>query len=51
MKALEICLLKTIFQHFTVTDEFVKQASVDSQIKAYKLDRDSIIREVNHAIK
>lgn len=39
------------YRHICVTDEFVKQASVDSQMKAYKLDCDSIIREVSNAIK
>lgn len=39
------------YKHICVTDEFVKQASVDSQMKAYKLDCDSIIREVSNAIK
>ena len=43
--------ISAFYKHISVTDEFVKQASVDSQMKAYKLDRDSIIREVNHAIK
>lgn len=37
------------YKHIAVTDEFVKQASVDSQMKAYKLDSNSIISEVNHA--
>lgn len=39
------------YRHICVTDEFVKQASVDSQMKAYKLDCDSIIREVSNASK
>lgn len=37
------------FRHFAVTDEFVKQASVDSQLKTYHLDYDSMLREVNNA--
>lgn len=39
------------YRHISVTDEFVKQASVDSQMRAYKLDCDSIISEVNNGIK
>lgn len=35
------------FKHICVEDEFVKQASVASQIKKYKLDKASIINEVN----
>lgn len=35
------------FRHICVNDEFVKQASVDSQIKKYKLDKASIVNEVN----
>jgi hypothetical protein len=30
-----------------VPDEFVKQAEVDSQMKLYKLDKASIIEEIN----
>ncbi|MCM1285641.1 MAG: 1-deoxy-D-xylulose-5-phosphate synthase [Acetobacter sp.] len=37
------------FKHICVNDEFVKQASVDSQIKKYKLDINSIIEEVKNA--
>lgn len=43
--------ISALYRHISVTDEFVKQASVDSQMKAYKLDCDSIIREVSNAIK
>ena len=39
------------YKHIAVTDEFVKQASVDSQMRTYKLDCDSIISEVNNGIK
>ncbi len=35
------------FKHICVEDEFVKQASVDSQLKKYHLDKDSVIEEVN----
>lgn len=34
------------YRHIAVNDEFVKQASVQNQIKAYKLDKQSIIDEV-----
>ena len=34
------------FKHIAVDDEFVKQASVKSQLKHYKLDCDSIVNEV-----
>ena len=34
------------FRHIAVEDEFVKQASVKSQLKHYKLDSESIIKEV-----
>lgn len=37
------------FKHIAVNDEFVKQASVDSQLAKYKLDYKSIIEEVNNA--
>lgn len=39
------------YKHISVTDEFVKQASVDSQLRAYKLDSASVISEVNNGIK
>lgn len=39
------------YRHISVTDEFVKQASVDSQLKTYKLDCNSIISEVKNAVK
>lgn len=35
------------FVHISVDDEFIKQASVDSQIKNYKLDKQSVIDIVN----
>lgn len=38
--------LNVSFKHIAVNDEFIKQASVDSQLKKYKLDKDSIIEEV-----
>lgn len=31
------------YRHICICDEFVKQASVDSQLKAYKLDKKSIV--------
>ncbi len=36
------------FRHIAVCDGFVKQASVESQLKKYKLDRNSIISEVQN---
>ena len=36
------------YKHIAVKNEFVKQASVASQLKAYKLDTDSIINEVSN---
>lgn len=39
------------FKHIAIDNEFVKQASVDSQLKKYKLDHDSIIEEVKNAQK
>lgn len=35
------------YKHIAVRNEFVKQASIESQLKAYKLDRNSIINEIN----
>ncbi|WP_294834610.1 1-deoxy-D-xylulose-5-phosphate synthase [uncultured Eubacterium sp.] len=35
------------FRHICIEDEFIKQASVDSQLKKYRLDRESIIDIVN----
>lgn len=35
------------YRHICVEDEFIKQASVDSQLKKYKLDKESIINIVN----
>ncbi len=35
------------FRHVCIEDEFIKQASVDSQLKKYRLDRESIIDIVN----
>lgn len=35
------------YRHICVEDEFIKQASVESQLKNYKLDKDSIINTVN----
>lgn len=35
------------YRHICVEDEFIKQASVKSQLKKYKLDKDSIINTVN----
>lgn len=39
------------FRHIAVYNEFVKQASVENQLKKFKLDRDSIIDEVKNAQK
>lgn len=36
------------FKHIAVDNEFVKQASVSSQMKAYHMDTQSIIEEVNN---
>lgn len=36
------------FHHICIEDEFVKQASVQSQLKHYRLDKQSIINEVNN---
>lgn len=36
------------FKHIAIEDEFVKQATIESQIKAYKMDRDSIVNEVSN---
>jgi 1-deoxy-D-xylulose-5-phosphate synthase len=37
------------FNHIAINDEFVKQASVDSQLAHYKMDYKSIIDEVSNA--
>ena len=37
------------FFHEAVPDTFVKQASVDSQLRKFGLDKASIVSEVNHA--
>lgn len=37
------------FKHFCIHDEFVKQASVESQLEHYALDSESIFYEVNNA--
>lgn len=37
------------FKHIAVDDEFIKQASVESQIKHYKMDSESIIKEMTEA--
>lgn len=39
------------FKHIAVDDEFIKQASVESQIKHYKMDSESIIKELTEAGK
>lgn len=36
------------FKHIGIDDEFVKQASVDSQLRHYKMDVDSIVREIEN---
>lgn len=35
------------FRHICIEDEFIKQASVDSQLKKYRLDKESIFDIVN----
>lgn len=35
------------FRHICIEDEFIKQASVESQLKKYRLDKESIIDIVN----
>lgn len=35
------------FKHIAVNDEFIKQATVSRQFEAYKLDCDSIVKEVS----
>lgn len=39
--------VKADYQHICIGDEFVKQASVESQLKKYNLDKDSIVNIVN----
>lgn len=39
--------LNVSFKHIAINDEFVKQASVQSQLKHYRLDSNSIIEEIN----
>lgn len=41
--------IKAKFKHIAIDDEFVKQAGVESQLKHYHFDKDSIIDEVNNA--
>lgn len=36
------------YKHFAVKNEFVKQASVESQLKSYLLDSNSVINEVSN---
>lgn len=43
--------INAVFRHIAVNDEFIKQASVESQMKKYKLDCQSIIEEVKNAQK
>lgn len=38
--------IKAEFHHIAVNDEFIRQASVDSQLKHYKIDCQSIIEKV-----
>lgn len=40
--------IKADFHHICVEDEFIKQASVQSQLRHYRLDKESIINEVNN---
>lgn len=39
------------FRHICVNDEFIKQASVASQLKKYKLDRDGVLEVINNEQK
>lgn len=39
--------VKAKFRHICIEDEFIKQASVESQLKKYRLDKESIIDIVN----
>lgn len=41
--------LNAEFRHIAVDNEFVKQASVSSQMKTYHMDTQSVIEEVNNA--
>lgn len=41
--------INSTFKHICVDDEFIKQASVESQLKHYGLDSESIINEVSNA--
>ncbi|MGN1203307.1 MAG: transketolase C-terminal domain-containing protein, partial [Eubacterium sp.] len=41
--------IKACFKLIAINDEFIKQASVDSQLKHYKMDCSSIIEEVSNA--
>lgn len=41
--------IKASYKHIAVNNEFVKQASAQSQIAHYRLDSNSIISEVNNA--
>lgn len=40
--------IRAQYKHISVDNEFVKQASVSSQMKAYHMDADSIIKEVSN---
>lgn len=40
--------IRADYKHICVEDEFIKQASVSRQIEMYKLDKQSIINEVNN---
>lgn len=41
--------VKAVFNHICVEDEFIKQASVSSQLRTYKLDKESVVKIVNNA--
>ena len=41
--------LNAEFRHIAVDNEFVKQASVSSQMKTYHMDTQSVIEEVKNA--
>ncbi len=48
---LEENAIRVKYRHIAVKNEFVKQATVQSQLKTYSLDRESIIREVSNGKK
>lgn len=41
--------IKADFRHIAINDEFIRQADVESQLKHYKMDSQSVIEEVKNA--